>query len=152
MTTRLITLARHQLDRKLKGLRPLKKQARPSGGWIRAIRTSLGLSAAALGAKLGITQSSVAELEASEASETITLKSLKRAAHAMDCEVVYAIVPRSSLEDILRQHADEKARSIVDHVSHSMRLEDQEVSPRETNHEVRALAQSLLDNPRTIWK
>jgi len=45
----------------------------------------------------------------------------------MDCDVVYAIVPRTSLDNILKQRADEKARLILGRVGHSMKLEAQPV-------------------------
>jgi len=91
-------------------------------------------------------------MEHSEASGTITLKSLRKAAAAMDCDLVYAIVPRATLEDILKQHASEKARTLLGRVGHSMVLEAQAVESSEDHQRVEALVQTLLDNPKALWK
>jgi predicted DNA-binding mobile mystery protein A len=152
MNTRFLELGRQQLDQKLKHLRLLRNDVVPTGGWLKAIRTGLGLTAVALAKKLGVTSASLSELEHSETAGTITLKSLRKAAAAMDCDVVYAIVPRTSLEDILKQRAREKALSILGRVGQSMKLEDQEVGPRQTHQQVQALTKTLLENPNALWK
>ena len=105
---------------------------RPSGGWLRAIRTSLGMSVRQLAERIGITQQSAAKLESNEARDAITLRSLRKAAAAMDCRLVYALVPNSSLQEVLRRQARRKAREIVSSVDHSMMLEAQSVGDTET--------------------
>jgi len=152
MGIEFLKLGRQQLDRKLKHLQPFRKQTVPGSGWIRAIRTSLGLTAVALAKRLGVTPASVSDLENSEKIGTITLNSLRKVAAAMDCDVVYAIVPRTTLDDILKKRADEKARSILGRVGHSMKLEGQSVELAQAHQQVEALAQSLLDNPKALWK
>jgi len=152
MKIEVLKLARQQLDRKLKPFQPLRPQAAPAGGWIRAIRKSLGLTAVALAGRLGVTPPSVADLERSEASGSITLNTLRKAAAAMDCDVLYAIVPRTSLEDILIRRADEKARAMLNRVGHSMELEAQPVDPAQSHQRVQDLVQVLLANPKALWK
>jgi len=152
MSIEFLKIGRQQLDRKLKRLQPLRKQTVPGSGWIRAIRTSLGLTAVALAKRLGVTPASVSDLENSEKSGTITLNSLRKVAAVMGCDVVYAIVPRTTLDDILKQRADEKARSMLGRVDHSMKLEAQAVEISKAHQQVQALAQSLLDNPKALWK
>ena len=105
---------------------------RPSGGWLRTVRTSLGMSVRQLAERIGITQQSAAKLESNEARDAITLRSLRKAAAAMDCRLVYALVPNSSLQDVLRRQACRKAREIVSSVDHSMMLESQSVGDTET--------------------
>jgi predicted DNA-binding mobile mystery protein A len=152
MTKEFFHLMRQQLDRKLKPLHLLRKLEAPAGGWIRAIRTSLGLTGVAYARRLGVTSASVADMERSEASGTITLNSLRKAAAAMDCDLVYAIVPRATLEDILKQHASEKARTLLGRVGHSMLLEAQAVEPSQARQQVEALVNNLLENPKALWK
>lgn len=152
MNIEFLKLGRQQLDRKLKPLHLLRKLEAPAGGWIRAIRTSLGLSGVTFAKRLGVTPASVADMERSEANGTITLNSLRKAAAEMDCELVYAIVPRLSLEDILKQRADEKARTLLGRVGHSMTLESQAVEADQVREQCEALAKSLIDNPKALWK
>ena len=72
---------------------------RPVHGWLRAIRESTALTQAGLATKLGLSRQSYAALETSEARGAISLNSLQRAAGAMDCEVVYFLVPRPGVAD-----------------------------------------------------
>ncbi len=77
---------------------------------------------------MGVSQQSVVELEQSEQRSTIQLDTLARAAAAMDCELVYAVVPRTSLEETVQARAHDKARQLLATVEHHSRLEDQSVS------------------------
>lgn len=101
---------------------------RPSEGWIRSIRKAIGMSMRQLAERIGITQQSILKLEENEIDNTITLKTLKKAAEAMDCKLVYAIIPNNgSLQDIVKKQAYNKAKSVVIPVNHTMLLEAQEV-------------------------
>src|ERR1700730_5919753 len=94
------------LDQRFKVLRPLAWNPRPSKGWIRAIRDALGMTSAQLAHRLGVSQPRIIELEKSEASGTVTLNTLQRAAEALGCRLVYALVPGQPLADNLRGRAD----------------------------------------------
>ena len=62
------------------------------------------MSSKALGVRLGMTAQGVRKLEQGEANGTLSLNTLVRLAHGLDCEVHYMFVPRSSLlEQVLRQ-------------------------------------------------
>lgn len=62
------------------------------------------MSSKALGARLGVTAQGARKLEEAEANGTITLNTLSRLAHGLDCEVHYTFVPRTSLmEQVLRR-------------------------------------------------
>lgn len=101
---------------------------RPTEGWIRSIRKAIGMSMRQLAERIGITQQSTLKLEENELDNSITLKTLKKAAEAMDCKLVYAIVPnQGNLDDIVKKQAYNKAKSIVIPVNHTMLLEAQEV-------------------------
>ena len=87
----------HQMDALLETWSAAKLSARPRAGWVRAIRESLGMSAAAFARRLGMTPAGVRKLESAEASDSITLASLRKLAQTLDCELQYALVPRTSL-------------------------------------------------------
>lgn len=124
---------------------------RPSGGWIRAVRISLGMSVRQMAKRIGITQQSAARLEKNEATDAITLKSLRKAAEALDCRLVYALVPNEGgLRDTVRKQALRKARDIVDPVDHSMMLEAQDVGNKQERTD--QLADELARTPDTkLW-
>lgn len=124
---------------------------RPSGGWIRAVRISLGMSVRQMAERMGITQQSAARLEKNEADDVIKLKSLRKAAEALDCRLVYALVPNEGeLRDIVRRQALRKARDIVDPVNRTMMLEAQSVD--DSQEKADQIADELAQNPNPrLW-
>jgi len=130
-------------------MRPTDRFTVPPKGWIRAIRDALGMSGAQLAAKLGMKPPSVVALEQSEAAATIRLETLQKAAAALDCELVYALVPRKPLEEIVQDRARMIALRELGGIAHSMGLEDQAV-PDELEERInRFIEQSLRD--RDLW-
>ncbi len=83
------------------------------------------MSAAALAARLGTTGGAVTRLEQSEAADRIRLDTLRRAADALGCDLVYLLVPRRPLTDVVRDRARELARWQLAEVEQTMRLENQ---------------------------
>ncbi|MGH7718839.1 MAG: mobile mystery protein A [Gemmatimonadaceae bacterium] len=141
-----------QLDSVLKAASDCRQIRPPASGWIRAIRDALGMSAEQLARRIRIKQPSLAELERSERTGTITLNSLRKAAQALDCDVVYLLVPRESLLQTLKQRINEVATARVRRVSHTMRLEDQQTPPESQRIQIEDLErQLLLDLPRDLW-
>ncbi|WP_332693692.1 mobile mystery protein A [Devosia sp.] len=120
--------ARRSLDKKLGGFQPAIQYQPPVKGWIRAVRDSIGLSSAQLGHALGVRSQSVDDMEKAEASGGISLDTLRRVGKAMDCTLVYALVPNTSLEALVTKRAEALARSAIESVSHTMALEDQRVA------------------------
>lgn len=134
---------RLNLDQKIKDL-PLVSP--PKKGWIRAVRNSFGLSTRGLAELMGTSHPNVQLLEKSEQKRAITLASLKKAAAAMDCELVYMFVPKApykSLDDILERRSVELAARISKGVSYSMTLEDQKVPEDITDTQIKNLAAEL---------
>jgi predicted DNA-binding mobile mystery protein A len=122
--------ARRALDKQIDIYRPAVGQPRPNRGWLRAIREAIGMSGQQYADRLGVAWQSMADLEASEASGTITLNTLRKAAAALNGRLVYAIVPdAASLEDMVNQRAREIALRDIARIAQTMRLEDQESAP-----------------------
>lgn len=128
MRSAFLNLRIKQLDRSLEPFRAAKAIPRPQRGWLRAIREALGVSASEVGRALGTSRQLPLQLEKAEAEDRITLKSLRAAANALDCDLVYALVPkRGSMHDLAETRARVQARKHVLGVEHSMALEDQAV-------------------------
>jgi predicted DNA-binding mobile mystery protein A len=140
--------ASRSLDRTLAPFRKAPKRA-PSRGWIRALRDALGMTAEQLGERMGISQPSVQRLELSEASGTIQLSSLRKAAAALDCDVVYALVPRVTLQQTYDAAAQRVARHELGLIGHTMALEDQAVDDDDQERLRRFIADEL--DPRDLW-
>jgi predicted DNA-binding mobile mystery protein A len=116
---------RDLLDAHFNEWQPLRGISRPPRGWIRAVREALGMSAAVLADRLGVTPSAVIRLEQSEAADRVRLETLRRAADALGCDLVYLLVPRRPLSAVVRERASELAHFQVAAVEQTMRLEDQ---------------------------
>lgn len=126
MRTEFRSLRTKQLDRALKPFIAARAVSRPERGWLRAIREALGVSASDLAREMGISRSLPLLLEKSEAENTITLKSLKAAANALDCELVYALVPKAgSMAELSQNRLRTDATKHISDVEHSMALENQ---------------------------
>ena len=117
-----------QLDRSLESYKAAAKIPRPSKGWIRIIRQALGVSSGDLARRLGTSRQLPLQLEKGEAEDRITLKSLRAVANALDCDLVYALVPRAhSMQELIENRARAEAKMRVLGVEHSMALENQAV-------------------------
>lgn len=144
-------LARKNLDRKLSSLRDTQL-VRPLGGWIRAIRDALGMTSRQLADRMRLAQSRVVALEQAEASGATTLKSLREAAEALDCRLVYALVPNLPLDETMRRRAREKAFRQHAQVAHGMLLENQSLTIAQTEEELDRLTNEILSEPlRHLW-
>jgi predicted DNA-binding mobile mystery protein A len=126
----------------------LRKLARPSRGWVRAVREALGMSAAALAERLGTTAGAVTRLEQSEAADRIRLDTLRRAADALGCDLVYLLVPRRPLTAVVRDRARELAHYQIAATEQTMRLEDQATG--ETREMEDQLTEQLLERG-SLW-
>lgn len=152
MPKRIQNVAREQLSRTLRVFRPLLQSPPPRKGWLRAIRYALGMSTRQLAQRLGTVPSRITKLEQSEVSGSVTLKNLKRAAEAMDCVFVYAIVPRTSLEDIVEKQAEAVIRDRYRRVAHTMALEEQSVAENRVKAEMKTAIEDLAKRtPKELW-
>jgi predicted DNA-binding mobile mystery protein A len=117
-----------QLERALEPFLAAKNSPRPQKGWIRAIREATGIPVRQISQRLSKSLPLVNYLEKSEADYRITLGSLRDAADALGCQLVYALVPKSgSIQELADEPARSKATANVRAVEHSMALEDQAV-------------------------
>jgi len=144
---------RRIMDKKIQPWLQLRSERRPPVGWLKAIRGALGISSRQLAQIVGVDSSAIIRLEEREPDGKISLELLSRAAQAMDCKVIYAIVPNDeheSLEAIIDKRARMAAKELLQKVEHSMRLEDQGSS--DSKAELEKLVQNLKEkmDPR-IW-
>jgi predicted DNA-binding mobile mystery protein A len=102
--------------------------------------------------RLEVSQPRIVELEQSEVSGSVTLNTLQRAAEALGCRLVYALVPERPLAETVREQADLIASRQVGAVTQSMRLEDQEVKSKDVAKEFHSReVERLLRRPARLW-
>ncbi len=106
-----------------------------------------------LASRIGVrAPQTIEDMQEYEASGTIKLQTLRKLAAALDCQLVYALVPRKPLEEIRREQARLVAQRLLKRVSHSMKLEDQAVSKKMEESELnRRIERLLAGNPKALW-
>lgn len=148
-TSRISSQSRQSLETRFEGMRPATRLKPPVRGWIKAIREALGMSSAQLSKRLKLSQPTVFAMEQSEMKGTIQLATLRRIAEALNCTLVYALVPNDPLETIVRAQARKVAKRRLQSVEHSMLLEDQGVPAKDFEERIDAIARDM--NPRALW-
>jgi predicted DNA-binding mobile mystery protein A len=145
-------IRRRQLDRQLLQAREVVHLPRPVTGYVKAIRESLGMTLETFGNRLGVTRATAHQIEKAEQAESITLKRLRSAANALECDLVVTLVPRQSLETTITERAYKLAKKEFATANHSMLLEGQAVYDADAQDLIEQIAQDLIDeNDPRLW-
>ena len=145
-------LIQEQLDATLARLACMRDVQRPAKGWLRAIREALGMSGRQFARRLGVSAPWITALEKKELTGSVTINTMRQAAESLDCVFVYVVIPRESLEAIVRKRAEVLAEKRLARVSHSMLLEAQQLSDTEQQKALKAEVEALIrDMPKELW-
>jgi predicted DNA-binding mobile mystery protein A len=146
-TQRNASTSRDRLDERFAKIGEIQRFTPPVRGWIRAIREALGMSSVQFAHRMGIKQPTALGIEQSEAKGNIQLDTLRRAAEALDCALVYMLVPNKPLRSIVHERARDIVMKQLAPIEHSMALENQRVkiSARLVDDLIRDL------EPRRLW-
>ncbi len=146
---------REMIDTKLVPFLGLR-DAMPQNGWLKTVRTALGLTTAQLAKKIGTQAPGINQFENNEITKKATLGSLDRAARAMNCQLVWAIVPEpgyASLSEIVEYRARKMAEKIVKTVDQTMNLEAQGIHSEVSAKKIIELTMDLIrDGDPRIWE
>lgn len=141
-----------QLDRKLKPFYEIKSIEVPERGWVYTIRTALNMTLQQLGHKLKITIQGVKDIEKRELSGSISIKSLKEVAKALDMQFVYGFVSNhNSIEKFIELKAMELAKKMVLN-SLNAASENKELSEADIQREIEDFASEIKrEIPKSLW-
>ena len=146
-------LLREQLDRKLSTLKGFTAQGLKSIGWIKTIREALGMTSTNLASRVGVNQSRIIHMEKAESDGNIKISTMERIADALDMDFAYGFVPRTSLNEMVRQQAKKIALQKMERLDNTMRLELQELSSEEKERALKDMIDRILiDGPKDFWK
>lgn len=146
-----LKLMREQLNEKLSKFRGLNEVSPPSG-WIRIIREALGMSTKQLAKRANLDQSRISRIEIAEQSGELKLSTLNKVAEALNMQLVYAFVPKSDLENMVRDQARKRAIQKLKKLNHTMRLEQQELSDIEKEKALNNMIEKILmEEQKKIW-
>ena len=123
-STSYLRKRRDQIDNYFNRLRKIIRP-RPKSGWVAEIRESLQMTTNQLGRRLGVAQSVVSNFEKSERADSISLKTLSKIAEALNCELQYALVPKTNLSKFIMDQAKLVGARDNARLEHHMRLEGQ---------------------------
>lgn len=138
-----------QYERRFETLRTLRDLSRVRDGWIKYMRSALGLTLGDLAKRLSLSRISVVQAERREMDGKVTLSTLKKMAEAMECEFVYSFVPKKELKALIHDQAIAKATKILETADLHMKLESQKVESDRTER-IERLAQALIEKG-DIW-
>ena len=125
---------------------------RPTEGWLRTVRTALGMSGSQLAKRLGVTKARISKAEQDEPSGSVTLKTMHSMAEAMNCRFVYAVVPEKKVELVIRDQAIKKAKERVKAASTQMALEAQTLDEGKLSAEIERIASEIIGKmPSDFW-
>ena len=144
------------MEKKISPWKKLRAEKSPPSGWLKAVRGALGISTRQLAKKCGVQHSSILRLEKNEIQEKVSIKSLKKIASAMNCQLLYAIVPKTgynSLETIIDHQAKLLAHKLIKKATHTMQLEAQGISSKEIKNQTKKLTNELKEKMDSrIWE
>lgn len=142
-----------QLNHKMLGFASLMQVAMPPTGWIKAIRTALGMSMQQLGSRLSVSRQAVMDIEKREQEGSISIKSLREIARVMDMQLVYGFVPNDgTLEALIEKRAIKLATQIVMRTANTMKLEDQANSKKRIETAIKERAAAIKkEMPKILW-
>jgi predicted DNA-binding mobile mystery protein A len=142
-----------QVQASVEAYAELKNRRRPPRGWLQTIRQALGLTERQQAARVGIAASTLHKSEAAEAEDRITLGQLRKLADGLDCELVYALVPRKPLTQVVEDQARAIALQEVSSVAHTMDLEGQRPAPDRLRKQVEQRTADLLQGRWSdLWR
>ena len=146
-------LIREQLDNKLSTLKGFTAQGLKSIGWIKTIREALGMTSTNLASRVGVNQSRIIHMEKAERDGNIKISTMEKIADALDMDFVYGFVPRTSLNEMVRQQAKKIALHKMERLDNTMRLEQQELSSEEKERALKDMIDRILiDGQKDFWK
>ena len=106
-----------------------------------------------LGLRIGVSQSRAYDIEKAKANGSITLDSLERAARALNCRLVYTLVPWEPLETMVQDQALKLAKHHMRSTHHTMSLENQNINETDEKEQIEQLAKQLAEKPGSVlWK
>ncbi|MEY3612206.1 MAG: hypothetical protein RJB14_1928 [Pseudomonadota bacterium] len=144
MSSELNQLRLEQVQSTLSGYADWVKLQRPARGWLKLVREALGRTERQQAERLGISGATLHKSEQSEAEDRISLGQLRKLADGLDCELVYALVPRRPLTDVVQERARAIAVEEVGSVAHTMVLEDQRPGSERLRKQVERRTEELL--------
>jgi len=109
------------------------------------------MSQAVLAERLGVSPAAVNKLERAELHGGITTGKLAEVASALDCTLVYVLMPNSTLESTVRTQAQTVAARLLGYAARTMALEAQDIDDDRQREAIEREAQRLVTSGN-LWR
>jgi predicted DNA-binding mobile mystery protein A len=109
------------------------------------------MSQAVLAERLGISSAAVNKLEHAELHGGVTIGKLAEVAGPLDCTLVYALVPNSTLEGTVSAQARREASEILGYAAQTMALEAQDIDESRQREAIERQAHELVTRG-DLWR
>jgi len=140
------------MDNQLSNQNVIQKLAKPNGGWVKAVREAISMSQKELGKRLSISQVAIDKLEDREIDGGVTIARLSAAAEAMNCDLVYGIIPKDgTFEELVHNQAQKVADSEIERISQTMKLEDQEITDSKSASTIIGYKSRGIVDSKRLW-
>jgi hypothetical protein len=83
-----------ELDETAMALRMAQHRSKNIVGWLRTVRRAVDVPAAEVAGRMGVVLSDLYRMECAEGREAIESQTLRRAAEALGCDLVYGLAPK----------------------------------------------------------
>ena len=90
-------------------------------GWVKYIRNALGMTTEQLAKRLGVTRRRVGMIEQAEVRRRHNFEITQTSAQAMNCNLLYVIIPKTSIRQTLEEQAKKFVLKHLKDVSHHIR-------------------------------
>ena len=119
----------------------------PPQGWLKTIREILGMTTKQLANKIQVSQPRIVKMEKNE--QNIKISTMQNVADALNCDFIYAFIPREKIDTIIYNQAKKKAIKILNRVNRNMGLENQLTNTDELLNDI--IEELLNDKITRIW-
>jgi transcriptional regulator with XRE-family HTH domain len=150
-----------KLDADLRWFRLAGRKTPERKGWLREIRLAVGITAPELAKRAGISRSEVFRGEEREELRTISLATLARLAEAMDCRLVYAVIPKKGTladlwlarawESLFGPDGKKKFQAMLNHEIREGRKQPRLPKEEQETKKVRARKRRIEPQFRPAW-
>ncbi len=144
-------LLRFQLDKVSSYFKQILQLMKDNESQVKNLRKAMGLSSSELGAKAGISQGRIIQIEKAELTGEVKISTLKQVGASMGLKLVYGFVPETSYEDLLNCEAEKKVNQRINQVDHLMMLHKKKLSDDEKELLKSKYVMEYLAKPRQIW-
>ncbi len=113
------------------------------------LRSALGMTQKQLAARIKCQQGDIAKLE-SEHKADVQISTLKKAAAALNCDLILMMVPKSNIAEYIEAKSEQMARKLIAASSANMAMEIQKPNKNVIGAQIKDLKEDIIKHRRSL--